>query len=239
MEPVQNQPGLTNQTPPAGSPPPGKPPVQPITQVTPTSKGGKGMLNKVLLLSGPLFLLVSLGVSVYLVKQPPGALELRGRASETAPVSGEEGVKEMLRNTPLNPTSAVAVCQSTNEVLQSGKPTDCADPLFTWSGEQAREPGTKITGYYVYFGEKSDDSPLAYQASKEERDLVIKPIIEGDRLTENQFAPTDLAKGKTYHLAVTAVSDSQSPLWQMGLSNPDPENLSAQAAEILFVYQYE
>jgi hypothetical protein len=238
MEPVQNQPGPS----PIGSEPsslPNKPPVvEPITTVAPPKTGGK-MINKLFLLSGPMFLLVSLGISVYLVRQPPGALELRGRASETAPVGSEEAVKAMLQNAPLNPTSAIAVCQSTNEIIQSGKPTDCPDPMFTWSGEQAREEGANITGYYVYFGPKSDDSPLIYQAGQEERAAVIKPRVEGIQVTENQFTPVDLVKGNTYYLAITAVSDSQTPLWRMGLSNPEPDSLSAQAAKVLFIYQYE
>lgn len=239
MEPVQNQSGPQTQVTPPSPPSAEKPPVTPITEVTPVSRASKGLPSKIFLLSGPLFLLVSLGISVYLVKQPPGALELRGRASETAPKSDEETIREMFQNAPLNPTSAIAVCQSTNEVLQSGKPTDCPDPLFTWSGEQTREPGTKIAGYYVYFGEKSNDSPLGYKASDEERLQAISPIGEGVLIKENKFTPADLVQGKTYYLAAQAMASSQNPLWRIGLSDPDPSALTASAAKILFIYQYE
>lgn len=189
-----------------------------------------------LMVLGPLFLAGSLAFSIY-------TLKFKKTMPETyvAEKATEGSVKQTLENAPLNPTKTTARCQSTRKEIISGQPSSCPDPLFTWSGEKTREPGTKIIGYWVYFGEKNNIQPLYYGEKGKDQDLwsVVRPIADGKFQETNQFKPTSLEKGKTFYLAVTARSDSKNLLWSFGLTNPDTNQFKAQAAEILFTFVYE
>lgn len=145
---------------------------------------------------------------------------------------------------PLNPTSVVAICKSTKKKIVSGEPTSCPDPLFTWFGAKIREPDTKIIGYWVYFGPKNNVGSIYYapheKAKTQDKTKILIPVLDGKFQESNKFAPINLEKGKTYYLAVSAKSDSKDEFNYLpyGITNPDVNNLKAQAAKILFVYKY-
>lgn len=210
---------------------------------------GINFLNTAMIILGPLFLIGALGFSYYNLKlkpQTPETYVVEMGGEEINIEEAKSKIKQTLTNAPLNPDQATAKCQSTEETIVSGQPSSCPDPVFTWSGEKTREPDTKIIGYWVYFGEKNKTDWLYYYTedknlmkTPEEKQEIAMPIVDGELQKSNQFEPSDLEKGKTYHLAVSARSDSQNELWSYGLTEPDPENFRARAAEILFTFVYE
>lgn len=94
----------------------------------------------------------------------------------------KQRLEEIKNFSPVNPTQAEIVSQSDGQVT------------FSWSGEQVKEEGVKVTGYMVYFGEKKilDAFNKNYKSQK-----------------ENTFTATNLEKGKTYYLFVRVMTDNK------------------------------
>jgi len=239
-------------------PEPVTPPPQPeekeepeLTPAVPPQKPPLKVSDKVLLTIGPLFLVVSLGVSALIVN-------FRRPASQTStqlPAEVIEGAKKdtvtvgdltinkktknkwdlWLANIPKNPDQVTASCLSTGGTLVSGQPTTCSDPQFTWEGAAAQESGTQIEGYDVYFGEDNNVTPFPEKGS----DKAVSPRKMGTFQTGNQFTPQNLEKGKTYYLMVQTVSDSSNENYKYGADVVDKAKYSTRPANILFEYRYE
>lgn len=245
---LSSSPPSSPSTPPlTPTPPPTAPPLVTRSPAIPPEGPEKipvkkdiNFLNAALFVLGPLFMVGAFAFSLYHLRLKPQAPETYV-TEEGSPQVTKESIIQTLTNAPLNPTQATARCQSTGEEIVSGQPTSCSDPIFTWSGEKTRELGTKIVGYWVYFGEKNNTQPLYYGEKGKDQNLktVVRPIVEGKLQETNEFKPTNLEKGKTYYLAISAQSDSKNILWSYGLTNPDTQELKSQAAEILFTFVYE
>lgn len=243
-------------------PSPPSPPLGPSpdekTESSPTEEGLKPATpppppaldtkSKVLLTVGPLFLIASLGISAFIsnTRSAQPTQFPAEPAKPTAEVSLKEAsnfdaerLRYILENSPQNPTQVTVTCQSTGETLTSDTPTTCPDPVFTWSGETSKEPGTKIIAYYVYFGTKGDDRPISLDSKLHDVRKVIQPFRDGVHQTENTFKPQNLTQGTTYYFAVSAESDTQNGDIRLGLDPVSIDPPVARSAKILFTYIYE
>jgi hypothetical protein len=201
------------------------------------------LINFLLLILGPLFMVGAFAFTLFSYKNQPKSDLLITNQPKTLEMltseTGKEALYETLINVPKNPKNVTVTCQSTKIELASEIPNNCPDPIFAWSGEETQEEGTKIIGYYVYFGTNNNDQPLGLQTPMSDFLKVIRPRHDGVFQTENFYSPTNLSKGTTYYFAVSAVSDSQNPAWKVGLDLVDLNTLTARSAKILFVYNYQ
>lgn len=233
-EPTSTPP-LTSPTPEQDSSVPGDTPQ--ASEELPVKKD-MDFLSKALLVLGPLIMVGLFTFSFYNLTKQPAEFPVQMTTEPTAS-SSQEKARQILLNVPKNPDQISARCLSTGEDLVSGQPTDCPDPEFSWIGEEPREPGTNIVGFYVYFGTNGNDEPITYPAPAGKFKEVVKPFYDGQFQEGNKFEPKDLQKGTTYYLAVAARSDSENPYWRTGFDVVDIEKLEARVAKILFVYKYE
>lgn len=231
-------------TPPPSSPitpPPGIPPEK--AEEIPVKKD-INFLSKALLVLGPLIMVGLLTASIFnLTKRPKTPIQAPAIEVETIQITKDLSITKekkekwdkWLDNIPKNPNQVTATCLSTGQNLTSGQPASCPDPQFTWSGEEPQEPGTKIEGYYVYFGKKKDLTTHPNPGFMNATD----PRREGEYQENNTYAPKDLERSKTYYLFVQAVSDSQNPSYQVGYSVINRQTYETRPADVLFKYTYE
>lgn len=126
---------------------------------------------------------------------------------------------KLLQNIPENPKQVEAVATSGGKkiILESGKTYNYSNITFTWLGDKPVEPGTKIVGYYVYFGTKNTEIPFpndGYQTS-------VNPRRDGEFVETNTFTVNPTDKGQTYYLYVVSVSDSKNSneYYKYGMEN--------------------
>jgi len=247
-----NNPGIPNNQAVTDQFPAGPAAIPPPKEQSGLKNKKKSGINFLMLVLGPLFMVGALSFSYLNYKNLPVSLpqtnkqggvsqeKLAGQMlGEILAETDKEAMRQTLLNVPKNPTEVSATCQSTGGKLESAVPTDCPDPLFSWSGEQTQESGTKITGFYVYFGTNGDDQPITPNSPVNLFQKVIRPKHDGNFQPKNKFSPKNLEKGTIYYLAVAAVSDSTNPNWQTGLDIVSVDDLSARSAKILFVYDYQ
>lgn len=152
---------------------------------------------------------------------------------------GEKTIKwqKLLDNIPVNPREVTATASANGYVvvLSSGKTYNFPQVTFTWSGDKAVEPGTKIIGFYVYFGPRDTEIPFPESGYENS----VNPKAEGIFVAQNFYVVKELKKGQTYNLYVQAVSDSQNanPFYRFGMEQVGP--MRTLSAKKLFIYKYE
>lgn len=214
----------------------------PVEEPTFTPRPKTKITDKVLMAAGPLFMVGALTFSFITINKnqsKPAANYLQQATKETEYSKTKYSVDLMIENCPQNPDQVKVTCQSTGEPIESGQPTSCPDPTFEWIGERVKEPGTQITGYYVYFGPEHNDLVLTPSSSLEEGEIALRPETMGSFQQSNLFSPQNLEAGQKYYLAVQAVSDSQTPDWRYGLEVVDQNAAATKFANILFTYDYQ
>lgn len=144
---------------------------------------------------------------------------------------------DLLANIPKNPDKVIATASANGKIveLESGKPYSFSTVTFSWSGEKAIEPGTKIVGFYVYFGPNSTEIPFP----EEGYEKSVDPKIGGRYIIENYYTATNLKKGNEYNLYIQAVSDSknENPYYRVGMEQVG--YLKTLSAKRLFNYKSE
>ena len=104
---------------------------------------------------------------------------------------------------------------------------------FSWSGDKAIEPGTKVVGYYVYFGPKNVEIPFPqnnYATS-------VNPFSGGKFTATASATFSDLKEGQTYYFYVQTKTDSKTPYYDLGLEQVG--YLQTLPAKKLFIYKLE
>jgi len=201
------------------------------------------------LMIGPSLLAVSMVYSVYTVVSPvpqnlvTKAAENALEAQRTIKVTDNFKVRpqvaakwqKLLDNIPLNPTQilATASAQSNVKILSSDKEYNYPEVTFSWSGDKAIEPGTKIIGYYVYFG--TDNTEIAFPNPGYEKS--VNPASMGIFVTTNSYTFNNLVKGQTYYLYIQAKSDSKNQFYDLGMEQTG--YLQTLPAKKLFTYIYK
>ncbi|OGD63215.1 hypothetical protein A2160_05470 [Candidatus Beckwithbacteria bacterium RBG_13_42_9] len=207
--------------------------------------------DRIMLTAGPLFLIASLGLAALVInfRRPTTnvpvqfpAETLKKAQENTVKVGSMTITKDLknkwdlwLENIPQNPNQTKAICQSTGVTLISEQPSDCPEPKFSFSGAEAKEPGTQIEGYYIYFGENNNTTPFPEGGS----DKAVSPRKMGTFQAETDFIPQNLEKGKTYYLFVQTVTNSNNENYKFGADIVDKAQYSTRPANILFTYIYE
>lgn len=137
---------------------------------------------------------------------------------------------------PKNPNQATAYCQSTGAAIVSNTPSNCPDPVFSWSGADGK--GQDIVGYLVYWYEEGIDTPKTSLTDTGVEYSQDKPPIIVDK---PEFAPwpIDLELGKTYNLMVQTMTAKQAGIDQMGGEIIDPDNKVIENAKPIFTYRYQ
>lgn len=203
----------------------------------------------VFLLVGPAVLGVSLIYSVSTVVSPTSQ-DIRSKAAEniveakrTIQVTDNFKVRpevatkwqKILDNVPINPTQilATASAQGNIKILTSSNEYNYPEVTFTWSGEKAVEPGTKIIGFYVYFGSKNTE--IAFPQTGYE--TSVNPVVDGIFTKTNSYSFNNLVKEQTYYFYVQSVTDSQTALYSYGLEQVG--YLQTLPAKKLFTYIYK
>ncbi len=129
----------------------------------------------------------------------------------------------ILDNIPLNPTEASATVSGAGEIT------------FSWTGDKAREPGTKIIGYYVYFGPKDIEIPFPDAGFENS----VNPKGEGVFVKQNSFVARELVKGQTYNLYIESVTDSKNPNIYYRFGMETVGFMKTLSAKKLFTYKYQ
>lgn len=143
--------------------------------------------------------------------------------------------QKILKNIPTNPDTVIATASSYGKIieLKSGEPYPYAKVTFTWEGAKAREPGTEIGGYFVYFGPKNIEIPYPTPG----HETSVNPAIHGQFVRENSLTVNGLEKGKTYYLYIRSATDSKVKNYDLGME--DLGNFSNLPAKKLFTYIYQ
>ena len=200
------------------------------------------------LLVGPSLLAATMVYSIYTVTSPVSQ-DLKTKAAENTleaqrtikitdnfKVRSEVAAKwqKLLDNVPLNPTQvlATASAQASVKILTSEKEYSYPEVTFTWSGDKAIEPGTKIIGYYVYFGPYNKEIPFPNQGYEKS----VNPNSMGVFTATNSYTFNNLVKGQTYYLYIQAKSDSKNQFYELGLEQVG--YLQTLPAKKLFTYIY-
>lgn len=205
-----------------------------------TPDSSKKSINFMMIL-GPLFMIGALTFSYYnlSVKKQSAVNVSEPKTIISKTEAMKNSMKLMFANSPTNPSQISAICKSTKEKLKSEDISSCPDPEFNWEGAQTKETGTNISGYYVYFGTNSNDSPVTANSSNDDINSTIDPKRDGIFQSTNIYDPQELEKGKKYYLAIRAVSDSKTKDFRTGFDDENIENVTARFAKILFVYDYQ
>ncbi len=201
------------------------------------------------LIVGPSLLAATMVYSVYTVTSPvpqdllTKAAENSLEAQRTIKVTDNFKVRpevaakwqKILDNVPLNPTQVLATASAEGEVkiLTSDKEYSYSSVTFSWSGDKAIEPGSKIIGYYVYFGPKNTEIPFP----KNKYNTAVNPEGEGKLVASNAVTFSDLEKGKTYYLYIQTKTNSKKPYYDLGLEQVG--YLQTLPAKKLFTYIYK
>lgn len=201
------------------------------------------------LLVGPSLLAATMVYSIYTVTSPVSQ-DLKTKAAENT-LEAQRTVKitdnfkvrpevaakwqKLLDNVPLNPTQilATASAEGNVKILTSDKEYGYPEVTFTWSGDKAIEPGTKIVGYYVYFG--TNNTEIAFPNTGYEKS--VNPASMGVFTTTNYYTVKNLTKGQTYYLYVQTKTDSKTPYYELGLEQAG--YLQTLPAKKLFTYIYQ
>lgn len=143
--------------------------------------------------------------------------------------------QKLLDNVPVNPQKVLATASANGYVviLTSGKTDNFPELTFSWSGDKAVEPGTKIVGYYVYFGPKNTEIPFPEAGA----DDSVDPVDEGFFVDKNYYTFKNLKRGQTYYLYVQSKSDSKVSFYNVGMEKVG--YFKTLPAKKLFVYKYE
>lgn len=204
------------------------------------------------LIIGPALLSVSMVYSLYQVLTPGQSQSLSSKAQE-AMTSAQNMIKitdnysissttakkwqDLLDNIPINPNQVLATVSAggRTKILTSEKPYNYNEVNFSWSGDRAVEAGTKITGYYVYFGPSNTEIPFPLDGYKKS----VDPKNMGIFVAANSFSAKNLVQGQTYYLYVQSVSDSQNEnnYYKYGLEQVG--YFQTLSAKKLFTYIYE
>ncbi len=197
------------------------------------------------LMIGPSLLAVSMVYSVYTVVSPvpqnlvtkaaENALEVQRtiKVTDNFKVRPQVAAKwqKLLDNIPLNPTQilATASAESNVKILSSDKEYSYSEVTLSWSGDKAIEPGTKIIGYYVYFGPKNTEIPFP----KDKYASSVNPEKDGKFVTTNSYTTSDLKPG-IYYLYVQTKTNSKTPYYDLGMEQTG--YLQTLPAKKLFTY---
>jgi len=143
--------------------------------------------------------------------------------------------QKLLDNVPVNPREILATASASGYVviLTSGKTYNFPEVTFSWSGDKAIELGTKIVGYYVYFGPKNTEIPFPEDGA----DDSVDPVDEGFFVDKNYYTFKNLKKGQTYYLYVQSKTNSKASFYNVGMEKVG--YLKTLPAKKLFVYKYE
>lgn len=143
--------------------------------------------------------------------------------------------QKLLDNVPVNPQEVLATASANGYVviLTSGKTDNFPELTFSWSGDKAVEPGTKIVGYYVYFGPKNTEIPFPEAGA----DDSVDPVDEGFFVDKNYYTFKNLKRGQTYYLYVQSKTNSKVSFYDVGMEKVG--FLKTLPAKKLFVYKYE
>lgn len=143
--------------------------------------------------------------------------------------------KQRLLLSPQNPKVATATATENNKQIEINNydVNKFSQLTFTWSGEEAKEPGKKIVGYYVYFGPENSEIPFP----DKNYNKSVNPQYYGKYIETNSFTTENLTKGVTYYLYITAVSDSKDENLKYGLERVG--ETKSYPAKKLFTYTYQ
>ncbi len=208
-----------------------------------------GVLEVVTLIIAPAISAFAFVYVAFLTISTQSVADTRSKAAqETVPmvtIAGNTRIKasvasswqQLLAAVPTNPTAVTATASAGNKViaLMSDNTYPYQRVTFTWTGDQAREPGTKIVGYFVYFGPQNTEIPFplpGYETS-------VDPKTMGVRVSTNSYTTPNLAHGQTYYLYVQSISDSKNsnPYYKFGML--EVGYLETLSAKKLFTYRYE
>lgn len=143
--------------------------------------------------------------------------------------------QKIIDNSPQNPNQVTATASLKGKIIfiQNNTTNDYSEITFTWTGEKAVEPNTKITGYYVYFGPNNTEIPYP----KKDYLTSVTPQYIGQLVNSNTFTATNLTKGTTYYLYVVAVSNSSNKKQKFGIERLG--GFKTLPAKKLFTYIYQ
>lgn len=204
------------------------------------------------LIIGPSLLSVAMVYSLYQVLTPGKSQSLSSKAQEAmAPAQNMIKITDnfstssatakqwqaLLDNIPINPNQVLATVSASGKtkILTSEKSYNYPEINFSWSGDRAVEAGTKIIGFYVYFGPSNTEIPFPLDGYKKS----VDPKSMGILVTTNSFTTKNLVKGQTYYLYVQSVSDSknENQYYKYGLEQVG--YFQTLSAKKLFIYIYE
>jgi hypothetical protein len=199
----------------------------------------------IFLIVGPALMAVTMVYSVFSVLNPNTNTDLRSRATDSKLIKitdevrvPEETIKKwqkVLDNVPVNPNQilATASANGVSKTLTSGRSYPYEEVTFSWSGDRALEKGTKITGYFVYFGTKNTEIPFPVKG----HDKTVNPQSDGVFIQSNSFTAKNMTRGKTYYFYVQAVSNSTTIEHRLGLEQVG--YMQTLPAKKLFIYKFE
>lgn len=198
------------------------------------------------LIVGPSLLAVTMVYSLFTVTSPVSN-DLKTKAAENTleaqrtvkvtnnfKVSPQTAAKwqKILDNIPLNPTQVLATSSANGSVkiLTSGQEYSFPEVTFSWSGDKAIEQGTKVLGYYVYFGPKNMEIPFP----QPNWTTSVNPVSVGVFTSINSYTFKDLTPGQNYYLYVQTKTDSKKPYYDIGMEQTG--YLQTLPAKKLFIY---
>lgn len=221
------------------------PPVVVVSENERSKRGLPGVLGVLPLLLGPMVLAASLAYSFVMVNNANTSFDIRSKAASNRSVKVTETFsttpqmaaiwRTTLANLPKNPTTVTATISQKGvpQTITSGGSYPAASVTFTWDQGVAVEPGTKIAGYYVYFGPKDTQIPFpddGYRTS-------VDPYQEGVKVTTNSYTADNLIKGQTYHLFIRSFTDSKNFDYKNGVEVVS--GFRTLPAKELFSYTYQ
>jgi hypothetical protein len=186
-------------------------------------------ISKTMLILGPLFLIVSLSISFYMIKSVPSTLQsfpVEQKVVKSEPVKTQEKpqVQNLVKEkVAFNPQEIVGTCQNSGVVLENGKSNDCDQPMFNWEAGIVQEENVEILGYQVYFGPKANP------------DLTK----EGRFQAKTTFTSSQLTKPQTNYLFVRTVTNSTDNNYKYGYDINNIEGNKFDPNNIKFEYIYE
>lgn len=199
----------------------------------------------ILLVAGPALMAVTMVYSVFSVLNPQVTADIRSKAAEgnmvkitdelSVPDSKIKIWQKTLDNVPVNPNQILATASSDGaaRILTSGKTYPYDSVTFTWSGDRAVEKGSKIVGYYVYFGPKNTEISYPNAGYKQS----VNPQSDGVFVKTNSYTPSNLVKGQTYYLYVQTATNSVTREHALGLEQVG--FMQTVPAKKLFIYKLE
>jgi hypothetical protein len=152
----------------------------------------RGIFLKLILAIGPI-LIVAVTTWMFLSYPKPQIQDLQQFPLE---MDNQDEADDWLNFHPDNPVSVIAECLDGElagalSEVRPGEPTECSRIEFIWEEPEVREPGAKVTGYLVYFGE--------------ENGVLTDSLFSKQK--ENRFVAENFDTRKQQYLYVRTVTD--------------------------------